>query len=225
MTKHSYRCPIPAKAKRRIQSKYQDGSVQVAGFYLDGELVGRRHWDEEGEMYLEYGIKNGEKHGREYWFMMGRLDEMTPYRMGTPHGTAMQFDDQGEILVTSVKNNGVGLDLWCCNLEHTLSEEQYDPAEGELGYRRHWNEDEKTIFEEYFFMSHYAYHGIWRQWNEKGRLRRGFPRYFVRGNQVTRRVYLKDCANDPTLIPYRKSDDSPKRILPQEYLAQRKNRK
>lgn len=228
MTRHRYRCPIPAQAKRRILKKYEDGSVQCAGYYLDGNLVGRRYWDEEGDLYLEYGIKKGKKHGREYWFGIypnSQPNEMTPYRNGLPHGTAMQFDEKGEVLVISEKKKGVGLDLWCDNLKYTLAEEQYDPAEGEVGYRRHWNEDEKTIYEEYYFTPLDGYHGVWRAWNERGRLKRGFPRYYIRGNQVTKRHYLKACTQDHTLRAYRKADDSPKRELPQEYLAQRRRRK
>lgn len=227
MTKHRYRSSIPAKATRRIKEKYEDGSTKCVGYYLAGKLVGHRYWDEEGELYLEYGIKNGKKHGREYYFCYphGQPDEMTPYRNGLPHGIAMQFNQRGEILITSEMKKGVGLDLWCDSLNHTLSEEQYYPNKNECGYRRNWNEDEKTIYEEYYWLSPHGYHGIWREWNESGKLRRGFPRYYIQGKQVTKRSYQADCLQDRSLIPYREADDSPIRPLPKQYLAQRKRRK
>ncbi len=219
----NYRCPIPTAAKSRRHPRRPDGSLQV-DYYLNGKQIGTRFFDDEGELYLEHGVKNGEKHGREYWFNSwndGRPTEMTPYRHGKMHGTAMQFTDNGEILITYQMKNGVGLDLWCDNLTHTLSEEQYQPQPGELGYRRNWNEDEKTIYEEYYFLAPYGYHGIWREWNDAGRLRRGFPHYYVHGKKVGKREYLKACLQDKLLPAYRKSDDRPKRSLPREYIQQR----
>jgi hypothetical protein len=100
-----------------------------------------------------------------------------------------------------------------------FAEEHYWPSEGKLGYKRQWNSDEKTVWQEYFYAL--GYHGLWREWNARGRLFRVFPRYYVNDVQVTRRQYLKACQSDPTLPPYRPEEDDPQRPLPAEYLAQR----
>ena len=42
-------------------------------------------------------------------------------------------------------------DSICGAMAAALTEEHYWPADGELGYRRNWNENGKTICEEYYF--------------------------------------------------------------------------
>jgi len=173
----------------------------------------------------EYGIRNEVKHGKEYCFHSdGQPYEVTPYRNGRIHGTGKQWAADGSVLITYTLNNGVGLDLWCSNDNDTLSEEHYWPEDNELGYDRDWNSDEKTIWSEYYFVNGKGYHGIKREWNQKGKLRRGFPQYYVNDKRVTKRQYLKACEKDVTLPPYRAEEDQPHRILPREYLAQRKRK-
>jgi hypothetical protein len=53
-----------------------------------------------------------------------------------------------------------------------------------------------------------------RDWNLKGHLRRGYPKYFVAGQQATRRQYLKAAASDPLLPPFRKAENRPRRVFP-----------
>lgn len=59
-------------------------------------------------------------------------------------------------------------------------------------------------------------HGIERQWNARGRLRRGYPRYYLRGEQVNERRYERACAGDPSLPKFRQKDNEPKRKFPPE---------
>ena len=113
---------------------------------------------------------------------------------------------------------------YCDTEDGTLAEEHYCPGEGEVGRTRMWNSDEKTVWQECFFSGN-GYHGVWREWNPRGRLRRGFPRSYANDRRVTKRQYLKACANDPTLRPYRPEEDDPHRQLPAEYLAQRNKRR
>ena len=49
-------------------------------------------------------------------------------------------------------------------------------------------------------------HGIEREWNPKGRLRRGWPRYFVAGRRLDKRRYLRACAGDTSLPEFRSQD-------------------
>ena len=48
----------------------------------------------------------------------------------------------------------------------------------------------------------------------KGRLRRGYPKYFVAGGQVSRRQYIKAAASDASLPPFRKAENRPRRRFP-----------
>jgi hypothetical protein len=119
--------------------------------------------------------------------------------------------------------DGVGLDLWCDNVTGTLSEETYRPGVGQLGYQRLWNDDEKTVWEESFWLLDKGTHGIQRKWNWKTRkLRRGYPQFYLYGEKVAKRQYIQACKTDSSLPPYRPEDDAPFRQLPAEYLAQRK---
>lgn len=81
------------------------------------------------------------------------------------------------------------------------------------GYERWWNCDNATVWQE----EHYwrgEPHGIFRRWNERGALRRGYPRYFVAGRQVARRKYERARRDDPTLPPFTLADNAPGRRLP-----------
>jgi hypothetical protein len=67
--------------------------------------------------------------------------------------------------------------------------------------------------------SHYAKgqeHGIQRDWNSAGRLRREFPKYFVNGEQVTKRQYLRAARLDSSLPAFHEEDNRPVRQLPPE---------
>ena len=223
MNSRDYRSSIPPNATPRVEERFDNGRMKSAFYYLDGEKVGYRAWDETGELDLEYGMKNGKKHGREYNFLpAGCLLEVTPYRNGRLHGVGKQWDEDGTVLITYKLNHGAGLDLWCGNCNDTLAEEQYWPKKGELGYRRNWNDDESTIFEEYFFLSGKGYHGIWRKWGPRGGLKRGYPRFYVADNRVSLARYKKECLVDAILPKYRKADDRPFRKLPSQYVLQRK---
>jgi antitoxin component YwqK of YwqJK toxin-antitoxin module len=168
----------------------------------------------------------GVKHGKSYRFYeSGQLLEEEPYRDGRAHGTGRQWAEDGRLLVSWTLAHGVGLDLWCDTQTGALAEEHYWPGEGELGYTRQWNEDERTVWQEYSYVLGIGYHGVWREWNARGGLRRGFPHYYLNGRKVTKREYLRACASDPTLPPYRPEEDGPRRELPAEYLAQRGRRR
>jgi hypothetical protein len=64
-------------------------------------------------------------------------------------------------------------------------------------------------------------HGIERSWNQSGRLRRGYPKYWVKGVRATKRQYLRPCANDPTLPRFRERDSRLQRELPAEIKVHR----
>jgi len=57
-------------------------------------------------------------------------------------------------------------------------------------------------------------HGVEREWNEKGTLRPRFPKFYVRGRRVTRKVYERESVGDRSLPPYRIEDNQPQRDFP-----------
>jgi antitoxin component YwqK of YwqJK toxin-antitoxin module len=184
--------------------------------------VGFREWFYEGHLDYEQSYMVGLRHGNVYEFYPnGRLRSKETYRDGRLHGTGRQWSREGRLLVMWKFVNGCGLDLWCDSETGSLSEEFYCPREGELGFKRQWNDDEKTVYEEYYFLSS-GYHGIWRQWNQKGKLRRGFPQFYVNNRKVTSPRYRRACERDASLVPYRVEDDDWSRTLPPEYLTQRR---
>jgi antitoxin component YwqK of YwqJK toxin-antitoxin module len=209
-----------------IEGRHPNGTKQVACYVIDGEKVGCREWDEDGQLLAEVPMRGGVRHGNvAYFYPGGQLEEMQPYRHGQMHGTGRQWSEDGRLLVTWQLNRGTGLDLWCDSGTGTLAEEHYWPREGGLGYGRDWNVDEKTIHEEYFYALGRGYHGVWREWAGRGGLRRGFPHFYVNDRKVSKLQYLKACQGDPTLPPYRPEEDDPHRALPAEYLAQKDQKK
>src|SRR5436305_3461473 len=76
-----------------------------------------------------------------------------------------------------------------------------------------WLTHEGSLWWEYHWR-HFARHGIEREWNADGRLRRGYPRYWVDGERVTRRQYLKAAAHDSSLPPFRPEENQPHRTSP-----------
>lgn len=194
-----------------------------ARYLVGGEDVGSRSWDEEGWLEFESARRGGVRHGREYRFYpSGQPLDQDTYRDGRLHGVCRQWAEDGSVLVTSRMANGCGLSLWCDNCTGKFAEETFFPREGERGYKRFWNDDEKTVREEEVWGPGKG--SILRQWNARGRPRRGFPRFFLGGEKATKRQYLRACQDDPTLPPYRPEDDDPHRELPAEYLAQREKR-
>jgi len=224
MSRKAYKTWIPVDAVETVTERYPDGTKKEASYFVGDEEVGYRMLDEQGTLDYE-SSRSGIHRGSYYRFHPnGQLLEIQPYHKDTMHGIGKQWAEDGELLVTWKLVRGVGLDLWCDTWSKTLSEERYWSDEGKVGYKRQWNEDEATIWQEYFVLQGTGYHGVWREWNAKGRLRRGFPRYFVSDGKVTRRQYLRACKSDPTLRPYRPEDDDPNRELPTAYLAHKARR-
>lgn len=186
---------------------------------LNGEVIGDRCVYSEGEVIV-HGLKNGELHGCEReWNRNGVLVFEEPYENGQVHGTARQWSDDGTLIGTYHLDRGTGLDLWRDNLTWTLSEE-WPRRNGRMhGFTRFWNGDDRTVWEEHHYRDGHE-HGIHREWNQKGRLRRGFPKYYIMSKLVTRREYLRACKTDLTLPPLREEENRPERQLPQEYVDQ-----
>jgi antitoxin component YwqK of YwqJK toxin-antitoxin module len=225
MSRRTYGTSIPADAVEVIEEYHPGGTRKAVSYFVGGDKVGQRWWYEDGSLEFEEQMRGGEVHGHMYRFYeSGQLMEVQPYCDGKMHGTGQQWSEDGRLLVAWQLARGTGLDLWCDSSTGTLAEEHRRPGEGQLGYTRQWNADERTVWQEYCYVLGLGYHGVWREWNTRGRLRRGFPRYYVNDRRVTKRQYLRACRTDPMLPRYRAEEDDPHRKLPPEYLAQRRGR-
>jgi hypothetical protein len=217
-----YNSSIPSGAIERIVSEYQrEGNLvclRRAECCLDGHIVGERFYDEDGTLAGERPLTDGQKHGVEYRWNDGHLISAEPYWEGKPHGTAMQWSQDRRLLGTYTLVHGTGLDIWRAVREDgsIYVSEVHSMRDGmPHGFEWWLDEDQKQVWDERHW--HLGeLHGIERQWNDSGRLRRGWPRYWIHGTKVTKRQYLRAAASDETLPPFREEDQSPQRSFPPE---------
>lgn len=173
---------------------------------------------ENGELCYEHGLKNGKKHGTEYMWMGGKLLSAEPYVDGASHGVAQQWSPDGKLIGTYRMCHGTGLDLWRMQREDGsvfLTEATCFKKGRHLSFQWFINEDQKTVTWESFWNEN-GLHGVQRQWNLKGRLRRGFPQYYIDNRRVSKRQYVAACKKDPATPPLRPEDDKPQRTFPPE---------
>lgn len=219
----TYRSQIPAHAREKIVERHDDGAPSITEYYPGRERVGVRHWEDldyGGDVIWDIPFRNGVKDGLELTFYSeGRIASVEPYVGGLVHGTAKQFAPDGRLLGTYRLKRGIGVDLWRDCITGKLREE-WHCVDGSIVFGRVWNGDDRTIWQEYYCRTGHGYHGVLREWNDAGRLRRGFPQFYVRGKKVTRRQYLQACEGDSSLPDYIPAEDTPFRKLPAEYLAQ-----
>jgi antitoxin component YwqK of YwqJK toxin-antitoxin module len=216
-----YHSSIPKEARERVTARRPDGTQKFKAEYLiNGEVVGYRQFDETGLLEFERPMKNGVTHGRLYDFVNGSVTFVENYVDGLAHGTARQWSPDGELMGAYTMKHGSGLDLWRAKDNWGrgrvyLSEARYLSNGMWHGFEWWLNEDQRSVHSERHFQENLQ-HGIEREWNPRGRLRRGFPRYWIHGAKVARRRYILLSANDPTLPPYRESDNAPRRQFPAE---------
>jgi antitoxin component YwqK of YwqJK toxin-antitoxin module len=216
-----YRSSIPDAAEERVTTRHSDGSKAMAEYLMDGKRVGTRSFDGAGNIEMECGWRDGLRHGTEYRFdEPGKLLSATPYSNGVEHGVASEWADDGRLLGTYRMRHGTGIDLWWGETwtkprRRYLAEVHFMRRGLRHGYEWWLDEDQRTIFIERHWRDG-EQHGIEREWNNKGHLRRGFPKYFVAGQQVNRRQYLKACATDPALPFFRSQENGPQREFPPE---------
>jgi hypothetical protein len=218
-----YRSFIPKAATERVLATHQAGPQKYkAEYLLNGEIVGARQFDEDGLLAFERPMKNGVTHGTLYDIDDGIVTFAEPYRRGLAHGITKQWSHDGELIGTYTMKHGTGLDLWHAKDNWGkgrvyLSEARYIKEGKWHGFEWWLDEDQKSVHSEHHFWENLQ-HGIQREWNNQRRLRRGFPRYWVNNERVTKREYLRACAKDPNLPPFRESDNRPRRKFPADVL-------
>lgn len=215
-----YVTSIPADARVKVTAKYGKIGPKRAEYYIGEERVGVREFFITGEPEVEWSWRNGQPHGWQYrWHEPGKLLSCEFYEDGRAHGTAYQWAHDGRMIGSYTMEHGTGLDLWWQDLEGdvTLSE-AYQYRDGARNGYEWWFYDGRRLSIEKHW-SNGVEHGIERQWNPGGGLCRGYPRYFVRGERVTRRQYLAACRTDTALPTVRPEDNAPHREFPPEVAA------
>ena len=218
-----FRSDIPPNVVEQTTREFrrEGGAIyhRLTDCILDGEVVGRRAYSEEGQLVTESPLRNGLRHGREFqWDDDGTLLSIEPYVNGRVHGTAKQYGRRGKIIGTYELRHGTGYDIWRQeNEDGSIYISEIHTLRNGLphGYEW-WLTDKPHVVSHELHWHEGEYHGIERQWNLANKLRRGFPQYWINGSRVTKPKYLQAAKNDPTLPPFREKDNSPRRKFPLE---------
>lgn len=219
---------IPAGVKERVVRPYSEERNEAKNKWIGpsslikletrecicrGKVAGRRSYDREGRLSIETPLKDGKKHGREiFWNEDGTVNFIEPYFDGKIHGTAKQYQN-GRLIGTYKMIHGTGDDVWRTQIADgpIYVSEIHSNRDGLFhGFVWWLEQDQQSVHEEKHFREGHL-HGIEREWNFAGILRRGFPKYWVNDRAVTKRQYIAAERKDPTLPPFRLKDNSPKR--------------
>ncbi|MHC4444146.1 MAG: toxin-antitoxin system YwqK family antitoxin [Planctomycetota bacterium] len=205
---------IPENAAELVDSVDTCG-YQTFVCILDNKVVGIRLRNPNGIIEREFGLANGRKHGifRE-WSPSGKLIFETNYIQGKEHGIAKQWDEDRKLLGTYKMHDGSGVSLWF-GINGELSEELHYLNGMRHGVERWWDADNKTIYIERYWKEE-KLHGIEREWNQKGKLRRGYPKFFISGRIVNKQKYRNACKKDSSLVLFKVEDNDPQRKLPKQ---------
>ena len=217
----SRKSDIPGNVTQvEIREYRQEGALiyfRVTECILDGQVVGQRAYDGDGNRRVETPLKNGKRHGREYiWDEEGALESVEPYVNGKLHGLAKQYNPKGKVIGTYRFVHGTGYDIW----RHERDDgsigisEIFTVFDGALNGFEWWLRDDQHSVSHERNWKQGKYHGIERMWNHKNTFRRGYPKYWIDGQKVSRRVYLKAAEKDETLSSYKESENRPHREFP-----------
>lgn len=210
----------PGVTEVEIKEYSQTGNLiyyRVTECILEGRVVGQRAYDSDGNLMIETPIKDGRKHGREYiWNETGALESVEPFVDGMRHGLAKQYGRKGNVIGTYRFVRGTGYDIWRWEREDgsIFISEVFSVRDGSLDGFEWWlNEDQRSVWHERHWRQGQS-HGIERMWNENGRLKKGFPKYWIQGRAVRKRDYLKAAEKDSTLPRFREKENQPQRKFP-----------
>jgi hypothetical protein len=112
--------------------------------------------------------------------------------------------------------HGTGIDLWWAESPDGLiwlSEVRHIKDGKWNGFEWWLKLDQESVWQERHFHNGNL-HGIERTWNSSGSLHRGYPRYWLNNQRVTKRQYLRASAKDSDLPPFRQQDSRPQRKFP-----------
>lgn len=204
---------------RAYQETGQAIFFRVVECLLNGQVVGQRAYDSDGNLRIETPIRNGKKHGREYiWNETDALESVEPFVDGKQHGLAKQYGRKGKLIGTYRFIHGTGFDIWRWEREDgtTFISEIFSLRDGSLDGFEWWlNEDGRSVWHERHWHKG-TVHGIERMWNSKNRLKRGYPKYWIQGKTVSKRTYLKAAEKDKFLPKFREKENQNRRKFPED---------
>lgn len=214
---------IPRGAVERLVSEYREEGpfiyLQINECIFEGEVVGRRAYNGNGKLMIETPLRNGEKHGHEYtWNEEGALESVEPYFEGKLHGLGKQYGLGGKVIGTYRCVHGTGFDIWRHEREDgsTVISEIHSIQDGvPHGYEWWLTMEQHSVWHERHWQQG-TVHGIERLWNTKGHLQRGYPKFWIQDQAVSKRIYLKAAEQDHTLPAFRVEDNRPQRQFPAE---------
>lgn len=214
---------IPPNARERLVREHSQERaliyLQIKECILDGKVVGQRAYNSDGNLQVETPLKNGKKHGREYiWKDDGTLESVEPYLDGKLHGLAKQYGRNGKVIGTYRCVHGTGFDIWRCERENgSIAISEIHSLQDGLPHGYEWwlNADQHSVWHERHWHQG-KFHGIERMWNNKGSLHRGYPKYWIQGEAVNKRMYLKAAKRDKILPIFHEQDNQPQRQFPLE---------
>ncbi len=216
-----FKSDIPPDVVEQVTREFrrEGGAIyhRITNCVLNGEVVGQRGYGEEGQLISETPLRNGSKHGREYqWDDDGSLSLIEPYVNGKIHGTAKQYGQNGSVIGTYKLRHGTGYDIWRTEDEDGISISEIHTYREGLPHGYEWWLMKPHIVYHEIHWHEGQYHGIEREWNDANKLSRGFPRYWIKGERVDKRKYLRAAKQDSSLPPFRLKDNSPRRRFPSE---------
>jgi antitoxin component YwqK of YwqJK toxin-antitoxin module len=218
---------IPPGAVEQLVSEYrqenrQQGTLiyyRTVDCILNGQVVGRRYYTPDGTLVMETPLKDGRKHGREFtWSEDGMLLSVEPYVKGKIHGTVKQYGFSGKPIGSYRLIHGTGFDIWRSERiagRVTISEIHSLQDGLPHGYEWWFTDDGGSLWHERHWRAG-TYNGIERMWNSHGKLKRGYPKYWIMGQTVAKRKYIQAAKSDQTLPVFREQDNSPQRKFPVE---------
>lgn len=216
----SYISGIPEHAREEdVTIRHGAGRGKVVkNYYLGRSYVGRRVYNEDGLLDHECSYKNGKKHGWEYHWDGERLSWAVPYDNGREDGTIRMWGTSGVLLGFYTMDRGTGIDLWWNEFESgsQLTEARFVVDNLMDGYEYWFEKGSPGVLQKEKWWSKGSLHGIEREWNDWGRLRRRFPKYWIHGEQVDKRKYERAAKVDTTLKPFRIEDNQRSRVFPPE---------
>jgi hypothetical protein len=214
---------IPAFASERTVRPFRrTGDAFSGGIWfrevecrVKGKVVGTRSYDDKDQLMIETPMRGKKVHGvRLEWDENGDLELAEPYHNGMVSGTSRQYH-KGKLVGTYSIRNGTGLDVWRNQREDGtwFVSEIWPLRNGHAdGIELWFNEDERTVWREAYWRAS-VLHGIEREWNARGRLARGYPRYWTNGSRVTKQAYLAACKRDSSLPLFQLRDQKPARSI------------
>jgi antitoxin component YwqK of YwqJK toxin-antitoxin module len=192
---------------------------RVTQCILGAKVVGQRAYDGNGRLMRETPLKNGRKQGREFiWDEEGHLESVEPYVDGQLHGLAKQYNRKGRVMGTYRFVHGTGFDIWRYEREDgmiVISEIHSIRNSVLHGFEWWLRDDQQSVWHECHWQEG-KFHGIERIWNREGRLKKGYPKYWIQNRAVSKRVYMKAAGKDRTLPRFSEQENQPRRRFPKE---------